>query len=104
METDTHRVSKEEMAILLFKVAKNLNEAGFNDSVGRLLMQIVNDLSKPIPPEEVTFLNEWCLRLENSHISEDKFEAFDLVSDLSQIAKRFVMAKTELPEGESDVA
>lgn len=88
-----HKLSEGEMTLLLLKAANNLNEAGFNDSVGRLLMQIVSDLSKPIPQEDVAFLNEWCYRLEQADLSKDPFEVFDLVSDLSQIAKRYIVIK-----------
>ena len=88
-----NKVSEGEMALLLIKAANNLNKAGFNDSVAKLLMQIVTDLSKPIPQEDVRFLNQWCYRLEQSDISKDPLEVFDLVSDLSQIAKRYVVIK-----------
>ena len=92
--TMSHKITNEEMGALLIKASHNLNNAGFNDSVGRLLMQAVKDLSNPIPTEDVSFLNEWCERLENCELSDDPMEAFDLVSDLSQIAKRFVIARS----------
>jgi hypothetical protein len=98
-----HKVTNEEMGALLVKVSHNLNNAGFNDSVGRLLMQAVKDLQRPLPREDVTFLNNWCQRLENCELSDNPMEAFDLVSDLSQIAKRFVIAKNGSAE-ESNVA
>lgn len=92
-QENSHTVTEAEMLTLLLQVARNLNEAGFNDSVGRLLMQIVSDLQKPIPHADVTFLNAWCERLETASLKEDPMEVFDLVSDLSQIMKRFVIAK-----------
>lgn len=87
------KLSEAEMTILLVKAAHNLNEAGFNDSVAKLLLQILRDLSKPISQEDVHFLNEWCYRLEQADLSKDPFEVFDLVSDLSQIAKRYIIIK-----------
>ena len=88
-----HRISEAEMTLLLLKAANNLNSAGFNDSVAKVLMQLAQDLSKPIPKEDVVFLNQWCDRLEKAKIKEDPMEVFDLISDLSQIMKRFIVAK-----------
>ena len=101
-----HKLSEMDLALLLLKAANNLNSAGFNDSVGKLLMQIATDLSKPIPQEDVAFLNEWCVRLEQVDLNKSPFGAFDLVSDLSQIMKRYVIikAKVKKESGDQNVA
>tara|TARA_R100001510_G_scaffold57628_1_gene66517 strand:+ start:2259 stop:2558 length:300 start_codon:yes stop_codon:yes gene_type:complete len=92
------KVSEGELALLLIKAANNLNNAGFNDSVGRLLLEAISDLSKPIPEEDVRFLNQWCYRLELTDVKSNPIEVFDLISDLSQIMKRYIVAKSNKKE------
>lgn len=87
------KLTDAEMLAMLVQISQNLNNAGFNQAAAKVLMQLAQDLSKPIPREDVVFLNEWCDRLEKAKIKEDPMEVFDLVSDLSQIMKRFVISK-----------
>jgi len=88
-------MSSQEMAQLLIKAANNLNTCGLNRDVGYYLLQILHSLSETtLPREDIVFLNEYCTRLRLWETQgENPIEVFDVISDVSQMTKRLMIAK-----------